>query len=291
VTASADVRPTGWDRWARPALICLTVLFGVLGLYVAIRRLGVFLKLGVLGVDHSMFMDFGRRWLEGGTIYLPYQLAGPYAYDVGSGRMDVATMPALYPPIVGPVFAAWRVLPAILWWAIPLAILAYAIVRWRPALWAWPVMLATLIWPNTADSLWAGSSNLWIVAGVAGGLLWGWPAAIVAFKPSLAPFILIGVWRRSWWLAVALIAMLAVLLLPEWERYVTVLQNLVSPGGLYSLGDLPLLFVPLLAWFAQRRPARLARRVDPLGEALLGGREDVGRDRLDGIGDEAVAQR
>jgi hypothetical protein len=280
-----------WDRWYRPTIICLTVIVGVLGLYVAARRAGVFLKLGVLGVDHAMFLDFGRRWLEGGTIYLPYQLAGPYAYDIGSGTMDVATMPALYPPTVGPVFAAWRYLPDLLWWVIPLGVLAYAIVRWKPAMWSWPLMLATLIWPNTADSLWAGSSNLWIVAGVAGGLIWGWPTAVVAFKPSLAPFILIGARRRSWWVAVGLLAVLALAMLPEWFRYVTVLQNLESPGALYSLGDLPLLSIPILAWLGRRRPAASARRFDPLGEALLGGREDIGRDRLDGIGDEGVAQR
>jgi hypothetical protein len=291
VTAAAGRRARWRDRWYRPALICLTIVVGALGIYVAIRRAGVFLKLGVLGVDHAMFMDFGRRWLEGGTIYLPYQLNGTYAYDVGSGTMDVATMPALYPPIVGPVFAIWRLLPAVLWWAIPIAILAYAFVCWRPALWAWPVMLATLIWPNTADSLWAGSSNLWIVAGVAAGLIWGWPAAVVAFKPSLAPFMLIGVRRRSWWIAVALIAVLSLVLLPEWVRYATVLQNLDSPGVLYSLGDLPLLVVPVIAWAARRRPADLVRRVDPLGQALASSSEDLRRDGLDGVGDEAVAQR
>jgi hypothetical protein len=251
-SAARRVGPSRWDRWYRPALICLTILFAAMGLFVAIRRVGVFLKYGVLGVDHAMFMDFGRRWLDSGTIYLPYQLTGPYLYDIGSGTMDVATMPALYPPIVGPVFAVWRVLPAVLWWAIPLAVLGYAVVHWRPSVWAWPIMLATLIWPNTADAIWAGSSTLWIVAGVAGGLLWGWPAAIIAFKPSFAPFILIGIRRRSWWIAVCLLAVLALTMLPEWLRYVTVLGNLDSPGIVYSFGDLPLLLVPLIAWVARR---------------------------------------
>ena len=290
-TAPGRARPTRWDRWYRPTLICLTILFGAMGLYVAIRRAGVFLKLGVLGVDHAMFMDFGRRWFEGGTIYLPYQFAGPYAYDVGSGTMDVATMPALYPPIVGPVFAVWRFLPVVLWWAIPLGVLVYAFVRWRPALWSWPVMLATLIWPNTADALWAGSSTLWVVAGVAGGLLWGWPAAVIAFKPSFAPFMLIGLRQRSWWIAVVLVAVLAVVMLPEWFRYVSALQNLESPGLVYSLGDLPLLLVPVIAWVARRRDVSSVRDLDPLGEALPSGGEDVGRDGFDGPGNENVAQR
>jgi hypothetical protein len=152
-------------------------------------------------------------------------------------------------------------------------------------------MLATLIWPNTADSLWAGSSNLWIVAGVAGGLIWGWPAAVIAFKPSFAPFMLIGVRRRSSWIAVALLAALSVAMLSEWFRYVTVLRNLDSPGALYSLGDLPLLLVPVIAWAARRRPADLVRRIDPFGEAFASGSEDLGRDGLDSIGDEGVTQR
>ena len=288
---SAGVRSIRWERWARPTLICLTIVFGAMGLYVAIRRAGVFLKLGVLGVDHAMFMDFGRRWLDGGTIYLPYQLAGPYAYDIGSGTMNVASMPALYPPIVGPVFAVWRSLPALLWWAIPLAILGYAFARWRPALWAWPIMLATLVWPNTADALWAGSSNLWIVAGVAGGLIWGWPAIVVAFKPSLAPFILIGLRRRSWWIAAAAVAVLGLAMLSEWTRYATVVGNLQSPGVLYSLGDLPLLLVPVVAWLARRQSSGSAWNLDALGEALLGRGKDLGRDRLDGIRNEGVAER
>jgi hypothetical protein len=291
VAIAAGVRSIRWGRLTRPTLICLTIVFGALGLYVAIRRAGVFLRLGVLGVDHAMFMDFGRRWLEGGTIYLPYQLAGPYAYDIGSGTMNIASMPALYPPIVGPVFAVWRFLPALLWWAIPLAILGYAFVRWRPALWAWPIMLATLVWPNTADAVWAGSSNLWIVAGVAGGLIWGWPAIVVAFKPTLMPFILIGVRRRSWWIAAAAVAVLGPAMLPEWTRYATVVGNLQSPGVLYSLGDLPLLLVPVVAWLARRPPSGSAWTLDALRQALPGRGKDLGRDRLDRIGHEGVAQR
>jgi len=129
------------------------------------------------------------------------------------------------------------------------------------------------------------------VAGVAGGLLWGWPAAVIVFKPSFAPFMLIGVRRRSWWLAIALVALLAVVMLPEWFRYVTALQNLESPGLVYSLGDLPLLLVPVIAWAARRRVAASVRDLDPLGESLPGGGEKVGRNGFDRPGNENVAQR
>jgi hypothetical protein len=249
----------GRDRWSRPTLVWLTILFGAMGLYIATLRLGVFQRLGILGVDYAMFMEDGRRWLESGTMYLPYQLAGRYAHDIGSGTMDVAVMPALYPPIAGPVFAAWRLAPSFLWWAIPIGVLVYALFRWRPALWAWPLMLESLLSPNTADAFFAGGSTMWVVAGVAGGLLWGWPAVVIAFKPSFAPFIVVGAGRRSWWLAVGLVAILGLAMLPEWFRYFTVLRNLESPGLIYSIGSVPFLVVPLIAWVARRAPAEPTR--------------------------------
>jgi hypothetical protein len=80
-------------------------------------------------------------------------------------------------------------------------------------------------------------------------------------------------------------------MLPEWFRYVSALQNLESPGLVYSLGDLPLLLVPVIAWVARRPSVNSVRDLDPLGEALPGGSEKVGRDGFDGPGNENVAQR
>jgi hypothetical protein len=114
---------------------------------------------------------------------------------------------------------------------------------------------------------------------------------VIAFKPSFAPFMLIGARRRSWWIAVALVAVLALVMLPEWFRYVSALQNLESPGLVYSLGDLPLLLVPVIAWAARRPVAGSVRDLDPLRETLPGGGEKVGRDGFDGPGNESVAQR
>jgi hypothetical protein len=253
------LRPIESRGLTRATLVWLTVLITVIGAYFFYVRFGLWARLGILGVDHAMFLEDGRRWLETGTMYLPYQLEGRYAHDIGSGTPNVAIMPALYPPIAGPVFAAWRFLPDALWWAIPIAVLAYALVRWRPSLWAWPLIVEALLWTNTADAVLAGGSNMWVVAGLAGGLIWGWPAALIAFKPSFVPFMLVGAGRRSWWIAVGLVIILALAMLPEWFRYVTVLRNVQSPGLLYSVGGLPLLLVPVIAWVARRAPAERTR--------------------------------
>ena len=103
--------------------------------------------------------------------------------------------------------------------------------------------------------------------------------------------MLIGVRRRSWWIAVGLIALLALVMLPEWFRYVSALQNLESPGLVYSLGDVPLLLVPVIAWAARRPSAGSMGDLDALGETLSSSGEEVRREGLDGAGHESVAQR
>ena len=69
----------------------------------------------LLAVDYQLYMDAARSWLADGTFYLPYQLAGPYLVTAG----DV-----LYPPYSLVLFVPFTFLPAILWWAVPIAITA-----------------------------------------------------------------------------------------------------------------------------------------------------------------------
>ncbi len=94
---------------------------------------------------------------------------------------------------------------------------------------------------------------MWVVAGVAAGLVWGWPALVVLFKPSFAPFLILGARHRSFWIGAAVIGGISLLMLPEWIRYVEVIRNARSPGLLYSLGDLPFVSVPIVAWTARAR--------------------------------------
>lgn len=237
--------------WARIAATVAAGLLLLLGLGVSAIRVGAFESRGLLGIDYRLMMELGDRWRETGSIYAAYQLAGPYRFDVASGTTNVDAMPALYPPIVGPMFAIVGVLPAVLWWAVPLGVLTYAFARWRPARWTWPLFAALLVWPVPASVLAVGGTTMWVTAAVAGGLLWGWPAVLIALKPSLAPFMLVGVRSRSWWIGLVVLGAVSVLMLPEWLRYVTVIRNAQSSGLAYSVGDIPLLLAPVLAWAAR----------------------------------------
>jgi hypothetical protein len=232
----------------------LAAVLGVLGLVITALRVQAFAERGLIGVDFRLFSSVGERWLETGSMYQPYQFAGPYAFDRAAGTNAVWDAPALYPPIAAPLFAGLRLLgplAAVLWWAVPCGVLVYALYRWRPAPWTWPVLALPLLWPSTAAPFLTGNTTMLVAAGVAGGLMWGWPVLIVALKPTFAPFLLLGVKRRSWWLGAALLAVLSLTMLDEWVRYVTVLRNVTGAGLLYSVADLPLVMVPVVAWLGR----------------------------------------
>lgn len=229
----------------------LTVLVVGAGLAIGVATYGAFASRGLVGVDLSLFSELGRRFAETGTQYAPFQLTGPYQFDQGTGTLGWDSMPGLYPPLAGPVFAVVRFLPPILWWAIPLGITAYLIASWRPAPWAWPVMALAFVSANTWGSLSAGNTTMWVVALVALGLRNGWPAALIALKPTFLPLALVGVRRRSFWIAVALTGVLTLAMAPELARYLTAMGNVRGSSLLYSIGDLPFALVPVVAWIGK----------------------------------------
>lgn len=211
------------------------------------------------GVDLEIMRELGRRWIESGTMYLPYQLAGPYSIEV---TLNLATTPALYPPAAGPLFAVVSLLPwpvaVVAWWGVPLAIVGYAFARWRPSPLAWALALLMFAHPMTTLQLMTGGTAMWAAALVAAGLLWHWPAALILVKPTLLPFALIGSRHRSWWLAggVVVVAML----LGPWRDYVSVARNGLDSGGiLYSLSSVPILLVPVIAWLWRDDHAHVLR--------------------------------
>jgi hypothetical protein len=226
------------------------VALGVLVVWVAYLAFA-FLTLPNVGPaagtgDHATYMDAVRRWLAGGSFYQPYQLAGPYT---------VSKVEILYPPTILPLLAVMSVLPAILWWIVPLGTIAAVVWHWRPSLLGWIGILACLAIPSTWEAIAYGNPVMWIAAFAALGTVYGWPAVLVLLKPTLAPFALIGIRRRSWWVALAGLLAASLLLLPLWAQYVAVLENargpLVSP--LYSLKDVPLMLVPIVAWLSATR--------------------------------------
>ena len=122
------------------------------------------------GQDHRFYVDAARRWLETGSFYLPHQMAGPYSVTL---MLDV-----LYPPTALYLFAPFVRLPWILWWLIPLATIASVVVWLRPAIWSWPLLALTILWPRTLGAVIYGNMDMWVAAGLAAGIRWGWPAAV-----------------------------------------------------------------------------------------------------------------
>lgn len=216
-----------------------------------------------LGNDYRIYTEAAARWLAGGGFYLPFQLSGPY----------LALPPVvLYPPPSLILFVPFAFLPAILWWVIPLSITVWAVTRHHPRPLAWAGIAVCLWFPTTTAMIWWGNPGMWIVAFLALGTHYGWPAVLILIKPSLAPFALIGIRRRSWWVALAATGFVSLLFLPMWADYVTVLVNLNrgGSGGDYSISSVPTTMIPLLAWLGrlQRHDAEPDVRVAHTGAVL-----------------------
>ena len=87
-----------------------------------------------------------------------------------------------------------------------------------------------------------------MAAAVAAGLAWGWPVLAVTLKPTFAPLALLGIRRRSWWLAAGIGVVTVALSLPLWADYIETLRHVRGLDLGYSLGSLPLILAPLVAW-------------------------------------------
>jgi hypothetical protein len=197
---------------------------------------------GALGIDYGIYMDATHRWLAGGGWYLPAQLSGPYT---------VAIPDVLYPPTLLWLLVPFSFLPPLAWYTVPVGLAAFALRRLRPGFWALVGIVGLLAWPYTWLEVMKGNPVIWVVALTLLGIAYGWGGAFVLLKPSLFPFALLGIRDRRWWLAVGLLALLSVPLLPLMLEYPAVILN----GGadpLYSVLDLPLLLIPLVAWLGRR---------------------------------------
>ncbi len=194
-----------------------------------------------VGVDYRLYMESARRWLEGGAFYPQWQLAGPY----------VLQEPAvLYPPLAVPFLAAFALLPWPFWYMPPIVIIGYAVWRLRPGPWTRVGLLALLGWPYVWTLTLFGNPSLWVSAFLALAAL-GYPtAAFALLKPSLFPFAAFGMWRRNWWLGLAVGVAMSMLTWPLWSQYMAVMLNArgAQASIWYSLKDVPLLAIPLVAW-------------------------------------------
>jgi hypothetical protein len=199
-----------------------------------------------LGMDFHIYLDRTRAWLAGSGFYLPEQLEGPY-------WVDPTLTPITYPPVLLYVLVPFMLLPSLLWWAIPIGVIGYSLLRLRPPLWTWPVLAAVLVYPRTWMVLVYGNPSLWAMAALTAGLVWRWPLAFVPIKPTLAPFALLGVWERTFWKGVGLALVLSLPFGAMWLDYLAAMANARSNDVVYLLGEWPIIAAPVIAWFGASR--------------------------------------
>lgn len=230
------------ERVARVACLGITGALAVVGIEWIV--LGA-IQLGP-GLDYGIYMDRAADFLAGRGFYLPRQLDGPYVVLNGD---------ALYPPPSLLLFVPFVYLPAVLWWAIPLGIIAAIVVHHRPAMWSWPLMAAcTVAGPGFAATIVKGNPLMWIGAAVAVATIWRPAAVLVLLKPSLFPFALFGTNRRDWWVVLGVCGLVSLAFLPMWPDWFRAVTNVQEGSRLvYGLSEAPFLLVPLLAWLGRRR--------------------------------------
>ena len=210
------------------------------------------------GLDFHVYWDATRRWLDGGTFYESWQLAGPYDLEVG-GRLAV-----LMPPSFILIAAPFALLPgdvaARLWVVVPVLATAIALVRMRPSVWAWPLIALLIAYPWTGLLVATGNPTVALTAVLAVGLATShrWLTALVLLKPSLAPFALFGIRDRSWWLLVLAMAAGGLVLGGLWLDWLRVVANAHGASWLYSLPHVPVMAIPVVAWLASEKRRTVA---------------------------------
>jgi hypothetical protein len=244
-------------RLVRTGRVVTRVAVGVL-IFELVRLAAAFVVWPTsVGVDYELHRTAAASWLSGSGFYLPHQLAGPYSIHFGMAYE------LLYPPVILWLLVPFLYLPAVLWWAIPIGLIAASMIRLRPASWTWPVFALLMLFPYSWQEFLWGNPSMWVLAFASLGAAFGWPGVLVLLKPTLAPFALLGINRRSWWVA---LGVFGVMCLPFGSMWLDWLQAaVVNPtnGGLtYSLPYVPAMCIPLLAWLGSTttQQARVAQR-------------------------------
>ena len=202
------------------------------------------------GVDRDLYLGVTRRWLDGGPYFEPYQLAGAYGIRAG----DI-----LYPPVALLLFLPFAVSGAVgaaLWYALPVAGTAACVAWLRPRPVAWPLLALCATNPTTLLKVWTGNPVIWSMLAIALATLggrWRGAAPFALLKPSLAPFAVFGADRRSWWVGLAVLVVLALPFGSLWTDWVASVANSRGGGLLYSALEIPILALPLVAWLGRTR--------------------------------------
>jgi hypothetical protein len=197
-----------------------------------------------IGDDLAYYASLARRLFTGGGWYPDRELHGPwqiaYVDDV------------LYPPAAAWVFAPFIILPVGALLAIAVIVIGWLARTWRPAPWTWPLMALCLAWPTTLLRGISGNSSLFVMIAFGLGLRYGWPAVAILLKPSLFPLALIRVRSRGSWIGIGVLAVISLPFIGDTLVYPKVIADSRNPDGiLYSLIDLPLILIPLIAWLGR----------------------------------------
>jgi hypothetical protein len=230
------------ERWGKPIAVGLAAVIGAVGV-------GFFLAAGSLSGwtrvwfdDLQIYRDATERLFAGEGWYVPRQLSGPYVIEFG----DV-----LYPPVTAWFFLPWLVLPAWTFSALPVAIVTWFVWAVRPAAWTWPILSLCLVFPISLIYVAYANPTIWIAAFVALGLRFAWPGVLVLLKPSLAPFALIGIGSRGWWIGLVVLGIASLPFLAATLDYPRVVLDSRGGGILYSGTSVPIVALPLVAWLGR----------------------------------------
>lgn len=212
-----------------------------------------------IGGDFRLYTGAAQRWLDGGGFYHEWQLAGPYQVTLEPGSRGSTSI--LYPPVALALFAPFTVLPAVMWWALPLVAIGAMLAYWRPSAWGWAAILLCLVYPTSWSIATNGNPSLWLAAFVA--LATRWPAfgPFAFVKPTLGWLGLGGIRHRAWWAGAAVFAVLCLAFAPMWPDYLMVVRNargaVLDP--MYSLSNVPTIAVGLIAALTATRSVSRGR--------------------------------
>ena len=210
-----------------------------------------------LGYDLNIYVERTRSWLDGEGFYRARQLAGSYVIENGD---------ALYPPPFVLLMLPWAIgAPAVLWWLLPTVVAAAALYRLRPPLWAWALLALVLVYRRTLVAIVLGNPSIWVFAAILAGAAYGWPALGALIKPALAPFALIGARRRSWWIGLGVVSIVAVAFAPMWPDYLRVLLDARNGRDVwYVVGEVPIgIALTIVGWAGVRARAAVAAEPSP----------------------------
>jgi hypothetical protein len=234
-----------WSRWV--FLVLLSV-----GLSLVIAEIYIGWENGWFAAtpDYDNYMSIARRWLADGSYFLSTQTGGPHQWAWG----DV-----LYPPVALWLFVPFSFLPMVAWFAIPFAVIVTGLWKLRPALWAVAIMSFLVCEPNALDEVVSGNTVIWFVAIEFAALSWGTPASLGLFKPSLFPFVLVGIHTRQWWMCVGLLALLSLPFMSLSLTWVQVVMDERGRSGLfYNIEEFAYALIPYIAWLGSTRAKQYA---------------------------------